>query len=208
MPNEFPMNDPQSVWQNQRTEPLRMSANDLRRKALEAQSKARFTVLFTIIIGIMSCVVFAWSFAKSNAALARMGYGLVSLCMIYAAYHVYKWTWPGNLPEGAPINTCLEFYRRALEKQRDYGHRWRRSGLPALTLLGVVMAAVGTGARNAPPRWLLALGANKHPLLNGLPFFLLLAIWLVAFLILRKKQGPKTLQREIEELRALERENQ
>jgi hypothetical protein len=207
MLNEFPMNDPQSVWQNQPSEPLKMSATDLRRKALEARPKARFAMLFIIIVGIVCCVVFASSFARAHAALARMGYALVSLSMIYAAYHAYKWTWPGNLPEGAPIDTCLEFYRRELERQRDYSHRWWRSGLPVLTLLGVVMAAVGTGSRNAPPRWLLALGANKHPLLNALPFLLALAIWVVAFLILRKKQGPKILQREIEELRALEREN-
>ena len=197
MPSDFTMKDPQVIWQNQPTEPLKMSATDLRRKALETQSKARFTALFTIIVGIMCCVVFAWSFARAHAALARMGYGLVSLCMIYAAYHVYKWTWPGNLPEEAPINTCIEFYRRELERQRDYSHRWWRSGLPVLTLLGVVMAAVGTGARNAPP----------HPLLNALPFLLVLAIWVVAFLLLRKKLGRENLQREIEELRAFEREN-
>jgi hypothetical protein len=196
MPNEFPINDPQSVWQNQLTEPLKMSATDLRRKALEAQSKARFAVLFTIIIGIMCCVVFAWSFATAHAALARMGYALVSLCMIYAAYNGYKSTWPGNLPEEAPINTCLEFYRRELERQRDYSHRWWGSKLPALTLLGVVMAAMGTGARNAPP----------NPLLNALPFLLVLAIWVVAFLLLRK-HGRANFQREIEELRAFEREN-
>ena len=185
-----------------------MSATDLRRKALETQSKARFAAVFTIIMGIIFCVFFAWwSFARAHEILARTGFALVSLCMIYAAYHGYKWTWPGNLPEEAPISTCLEFYRRELERQRDYNHRFWRSGLPVLTLLGVVMAAVGTGARNAPPRWLLALGANQHPLLNALPFFLVLAIWVVAFLLLRKKQGPKILQREIEELRAFEREN-
>ncbi len=197
MPNEFPMNDPQSVWQNQPTEPLKLSATDLRRKALEAQSRTRFAVLFTSIIGIMCCVVFAWSFGRAHAALARIGYALVCLCMIYAAYHAYKWTWPGNLPEEAPINTCLEFYRRELERQRDYNRRWWRSGLPVLTLLGVVMAAVGTGARNTPP----------HPLLNALPFFLALAIWVVAFILLRKKLGRGNLQREIEELRAFERED-
>ena len=195
MPNE--LNDPRNIWQNQPTEPFKMPATDLRRKALELQSKARFAALFTIIIGIICCVVFAWSFARAHAALARMGWALTSLCMIYAAYHVYKWTWPGNLPEEAPINTCLEFYRRELERQRDYSHRWWRSGLPVLTLLGVVMAAVGTGARNAPP----------HPLLNALPFFVLLAIWAVAFFFLKKKRGPQDLQREIEELRAFEREN-
>lgn len=199
MPGDFPIRDPQKIWQNQSTEPLKMSANDLRRKAVKAQSKARFAVLFTIVMAIIFGVFFfAWSITRVYAMLARTGFALVSLCMIYAAYHVYKWTWPGNLPEEAPINTCLEFYRRELERQRDYRHRWWRSGLPILTLLGVVMAAVGTGARNAPPH---------HPLVNALPFLLALAVWVVAFLLLRKKHGRENLQREIEELRAFEREN-
>ncbi len=197
MPSDFPIKDPQEIWQNQPTEPLKMSATDLRRKALQRQSKARFEALSTIIIGIILCVVFAWSFARAHEMLARMGWGLLSLCGIYAAYHAYKWIWPRNLPEEAPINTCIEFYRRALERRRDYNHRWWSSGLPFFLLLGMVMAGVGTGARNAPP----------HPLLNAVPFFVLLAIWAVAFLLMRKKLGRENLQQEIEELRAFEREN-
>jgi hypothetical protein len=197
MPSDFHMKDPQEIWQNQPTEPLKMSASDLRRKALVRQSKARLEALSTIIIGIILCVVFAWSFARAHAMLARMGWGLLSLCMIYAAYHAYKWIWPQSLPEEAPISTCLEFYRRELERRRDYPHRWWRSGLPLLLLLGMVMAGVGTGARNAPP----------HPFLNALPFLLVLAIWAVAFLFMRKKLGRENLQQEIEELRAFERES-
>jgi hypothetical membrane protein len=197
MPSDFPMKDPQEIWQNQPTEPLKMSASDLRRKALVRQSKARLEALSTIILGIILCVVFGWSFARAHEMLARMGWGLLSLCMIYAAYHAYKWIWPQSLPEEAPISTCLEFYRRELERRRDYLHRWWRSGLPLFLLLGMVMAGVGTGARNAPP----------HPLLNALPFFLILTIWAVAFLLMRKKLGRENLQQEIEELRAFEREN-
>ena len=174
-----------------------MSASDLRRKALDRQSKARFEALSTIIFGIILCIVFAWSFARAHEMLARMGWGLLSLCGIYAAFHAYKWIWPRNLPEEAPISICLEFYRRELERRRDNTRRWLKSGLPFFLLLGMVMAAVGTGARNAPP----------HPILNALPFFLVLAIWAVAFLLMRKKQERQNLQREIEELRAFEREN-
>jgi len=197
MPSDFPMKDPQQIWQNQPTEPLKMSASDLRRKALDRQSKARFEALSTIIIGIILCIVFAWSFARAHAMLARMGWGLLSLCGIYIAYHAHKWIWPGDLPEEAPISTCLEFYRRALERRRDFRQSWWRSGLPFFLLLGMVMAALGTGARNAPP----------HPLLNALPFLLVLLTWVVAFLLMRKKLGRENLQREIEELRAFERES-
>ena len=57
-------------------------------------------------------------------------------------------------------------------------------------LLRVAMAVVGTGALNAPP----------HPLLNALPFFLILGIWVLGFLLMRKKLGRENLQEEIEEL--------
>ena len=199
MPGDFPMQDPRQIWRDQPTEPLKMSRAELRHKAVKLQSKARFAALFTMIIGIVFCVFFAWwSLAGSREMLARMGFGLMSLCMIYAAYHVYKWTWPRDLPEDAPIGSCIEFYRRELERQRDYAFRWWRSGLPLLTLLGMVMAVAGTGARKA---------ALQHPLLNAVPFFLILAVWVAAFLFIRKKNGQRNLQQEIDELRRFEAEN-
>ena len=33
MPTEFPMNDPQAIWQNQPTERFKMKAEELRRQA-------------------------------------------------------------------------------------------------------------------------------------------------------------------------------
>lgn len=201
MPNDFLMKDPQQVWQDQPTEALKMSASDLRRKAVGRQSKARFEALSTITIGIVLCLVFAWSFARGNNMLSRIGWGLLSLCGIYIAYHGYRWIWPGNLPEEAPIGTCLEFYRRALERKRDYQNRWWRSGLPLLLLLGMVMGGLGAGARNATPQ-----NPPLNPWLNALPFVLVLAVWAVAFLVMRKKLGGD-LQQEIDELRAFERES-
>jgi hypothetical protein len=198
MPGDFSMKDPEQIWQNQPTEPLKMSANDLRRKAADRQLKARFEALSTILIGIILCLVFAWSFARARNMLARMGWGLLSLCGIYAAYHAYQWIWPGHLSEEAPIGTCLEFYRRALERKRDYQYRWWRSGLPGLFVLGMVMGGLGTGASNA---------ALQHPLLNALPVLLILGGWVVAFLLMRKKLGREDLQRQIDELRAFERES-
>ncbi|MGH9631222.1 MAG: hypothetical protein ACRD7E_23200 [Bryobacteraceae bacterium] len=174
-----------------------MSASELRRKAQQRESKARFEALLSIIIGLICCVFFAWTFSRTHEVLARMGWGLLSLWGIYAAYQAYRWVWPQNLPEDAPISTCLEFYRRELERRRDYvRNRWWRLGFPFL-LLGMAMVIVGTGARHAPP----------NPLLNALPFLVLLAIWAVVFFLMKKKLGRQNIQQEIDELNALEREN-
>jgi hypothetical protein len=59
------------------------------------------------------------------------------------------------------------------------------------------MVMVGTGAQNAPP----------HPLLNALPFLVLLLTGSIAFFAMRKRLGRENLQQEIEELRSFETEN-
>jgi hypothetical protein len=197
MPSEFPMNDPRSVWQNQRTEPLKMSANELRRRARQRQSRACFEAHLSIVIGLACSGFFAWTFSRAHEGLARMGWALLSLWGIYAAFHAYKWIRPQNLPQDAPISKCLEFYRSELERRRDYlRNRWWRSGLPFF-ILGMAMVIVGTGARNVSP----------HPWLNAIPFLALLAVWAVAFPFLKKKLGQENLQQEIEELRTFEIES-
>jgi hypothetical protein len=60
------------------------------------------------------------------------------------------------------------------------------------------MVIFGTGARNA--------GAH-HPLLNALPFLMVLAIWAISFFAMRKKLGRENLQPEIDDLRAFESES-
>jgi hypothetical protein len=198
MPGESPMNDPRSVWQNQQTEPLKMSTNELPTRAQQRQLKARFEARLSIVIGLACSVFFAWTFTIAHGSLARMGWALLSLWGIYAAFHAYKWIRPQSLPQDAPISRCLEFYRSELERRRDYlRHRWWRSGLP-VCILGMVMAVVGTGARNASPH------APPHPWMNAIPFLLLLVAWAVAFHFIKKKLGQEDLQQEIEELRAFE----
>ena len=42
MPSEFPMNDPQNIWQNQPTEAFKMSADQLRDKAQKRRKEVPF----------------------------------------------------------------------------------------------------------------------------------------------------------------------
>ena len=196
MPSEFPVNDPRNIWQNQPTEPLKMSTNEIRAKAQRHQTKARFQAVYSIIIGLFLCVFFARASVQPGDywVVSRMGVGLLSLWGIYYAYQAYKWIWPGRLTPDATFDTTLQSYRSELEKRRDYGrHIWRRAGL-TFGVLGVAMIIVPA-----------LIGVAGHPR-DTLPFFVILAIWLAVFLRLRKRNRGK-LQQEIEELRALEREN-
>ena len=197
MPSEFPMNDPRNIWQNQPTEPFKMSADELRRKAQQRQRKARFEAIYSIIVGLILFAFFARVFVQPHEVVPRMGVGLLSFWGIYYAYQAYKWIWPGRLTPDATLNTTLQSYRSELEKRRDYGrHVWRRAGL-TFGVLGVAMVIV--------PALIKSLDTPRL-LLDLLPFFVLLAIWLAVFLRLRKRNRGK-LQQEIEELRVFEREN-
>jgi uncharacterized membrane protein YfcA len=193
MPDEFPHEDPKQIWQNQPTEAMQMSLEEIRRKAHQFHNKARLKALTAIVIGIALCGVFAGTSAKAQYMLLRIGWGVLSLWGIYGAYQAYKWIWPSGLAEDATLGTSLDFYRRELERRRDYGrHIWRRSGL-WLCFVGLAFVVL--------PALIAALKAPGL-LLNAIPFFVLLAGWFVVFFTIRKRERTN-LQREIDALNAL-----
>ena len=198
MPSEFPMNDPQKIWQNQPTEVTKMSAEQLRLRAQNRESKARLEVLFSIIMGSVLCIFFARAFTANHELVPRIGFGLISCWGIYFGYQAYRWMWPRPLKHDAVFSTTLQSYRRDLEKRRDYvQHIWWRTGLPF---------CFAGGALSVAPMLIKSVGAPRL-LLNLLPVFVLFVIWLPLVLLMRRR-GQQKLQREIEELRGLEQQNQ
>ena len=197
MPNELPGNDPKKIWQNQPTERIKMSLDEIRRKAQKLYAKARMAAIAWIAIGIFLSVAFGRASAGAREMLPRIGWGVLSLWGLYGAWQAYRWIWPGRLAPGATLSTSLDFYRKELERQRDYGRQiWRRSGLAA--------AFLGVGLVVAPG--MIQVVKTPRLLPNVAPFFVLLIVWLVSFLVLRKR-NQQNLQREIDELNALEKEN-
>jgi hypothetical protein len=188
------MNDPRDAWQNQPAEPFRMSPDLLRYKARQRHAKARFSAALSIALGLILGFCFAASCHTARGTLPRLGWAVLSLWSLYFAAHTYRWVRPGGLAPDANLSTCRAFYRAELEKQRDYGlHIWRRSGL-AFCFLGIALVFVP-----------VVIHSWKTPrvLANALPFFILLAVWAVAFLRLNKQKRRK-LQEDIAELNAFE----
>jgi hypothetical protein len=194
--SEFPMHDPQNIWQNQSKEPFKMSMTEIRGKAQQRQRRARLEALLEIASGLAVCVFFAWTFARANDVLARAGVGLLSLWGMYVAFQAYRWIWPGRPGPDETVSTSLEFYRSELERRRNYAlHIWRRAGL-TFCFLGVAMVLL--------PGLIKSLDSPRL-MLNFLPVLMLLAIWFAIFFPKRRRRLRK-LQGEIDELRALESE--
>jgi hypothetical protein len=189
------MNDPQKIWQDQPTEPIKMSPEEIRRRVQKFQTKGRLTVVAQFAIGLFLCVFFTLTFARIHQVVSRIGLGVLNLWILYFIYATYKEFWPTKFAGEATLSTSLEFYRRELEKKRDYSlHVWRRSGLP-FCFAGLALLIM--------PGLIEAFGAPRL-LLNTVPFFTLLVIWFVVFYFTRKRRLQK-LQLEIDELKALER---
>jgi hypothetical protein len=197
MPNEFPNKDPRNIWQSQPSEPLKMSAEEIRRKTRRLEMKARVEALTWIVTGLVLFVFFGRTFAKVQELIPRIGWGLLSLWGIYSAYQGYKWIWPRRLRPEATVSASLAFYRTELERRRDYVlNMWRRAGL-TFCFIGLAMVTV--------PALIKALEAPRL-LLNVVPFFVLLTIWALAYFPVRKRKR-QALQQEIDKVNALEREN-
>jgi len=209
MPNEFQKNDPQNLWQNQPTEVFEMSADKLRRKALQLDRKARLAVFFSAAIAILLFLYFGWGFVSFpedfqtfglgllGAWSTRLGFGLLSLWGLYSGYKTYEVLWPSSAGSDADLKTTLQSYKQQLEKRRDYArHIWLRSGL-IFCFLGIAMVVGPVLVRDivTPVRLLANVG----------PILALLILWLAIFIPQRKRRQRK-LQQEIDQLRAFESE--
>lgn len=193
MANKFHPGDPRQIWQNQPTEAVHMPVEELRGRAERRRRKARAQVLFSIVMGIALFVFGARIWLGAGDVLARAGWGVLSLWSLYFAWQAYHWTWPAAPGPDGETAASLDFYRRELERRRDYArHIWRRSGL-TFCFLGLALLMVG-GLRNAL--------ATPRLLVNMTPLLVLILVWVAAFVRLRKR-NQRALQAEIDELDAL-----
>ncbi|HZU28289.1 MAG TPA: hypothetical protein VFA04_22360 [Bryobacteraceae bacterium] len=146
----------------------------------------------------MLCLLFAFTVRSAHQLNLRLGLGILSVWCLYYAIQSYRWLWPGRANGGdEPLSATVEVYRRQLEKQRDLvRHIWWRAGL-TFCILGLALIVV--------PELVRAI-ATPRLALNVAPVLVVLAIWLAVFIPQRRRKQQK-LQREIDELRAFERDN-
>jgi hypothetical protein len=215
MPSEFPMNDPQNIWQNQPTEAFKMSADQLRHKAEKRRRRAHFLVLSSIVIGVIMFVFLARQLATVPESFSpvvlgplslwssRIGFGVLCLCCIYVPYRGYKRLWPGRLSPDATLNTTVQSYRSELEKWRNSGRNTK--GVLVFFFLGMAMVTVPMLMVKVPTHIKATPMTGPGLLLNVAPFLLLAMGWVIMLRMMNRSRLK--LRQEIEQLRVFEREN-
>ena len=194
MPNDRAANDPKQIWQSQ---PKEVSVTTLermiRRRAEDLHSKTLRERLSSVAapVAVAAFSAFAISVGFNPIAFAiAMGWSLAG------AYVLNRGSWPVKPAADAGMSTGLEFCRKEIERQ-TYIHR-------RFLVWSFAPIILATGAFAA-----LAIqeALKKHAVLaNVVPFCSMLVLWIIGIFIVRSRRW-RTMQRAIEELNDIEKEN-
>ncbi len=198
MQNDSPENGVRTIWLNQPTEKPTMISKLIEQRSRKLRAKTRRKLIGTIAGPLVAGIFYAYSM-KAFPALRQVlqppfafavAWGLAGL------YFLNRGMWSAVMPGDLGLNTGLEVCRLEIERQRDLVRRslvWSFGpAMLATATFVLALALVSTRERGIIP--------------NGLPFLIVLVVWIVSFFVIRLRE-QRELQREIDELKDIEMEN-
>ena len=197
MRNDFSGDDPKTVWRSQSIEATTMTLEKIRQKARELHSKTRRELLGTLTgpLIVTCCYVFC---AKEFPSLQEVLHPVFAFALVWSLAGVYflnRKKWSGPIPGDTGFSAGLEFCRREIERQRDHFRRLLLWGFaPVLIAIGTIILS-------------LVAVAGKEVFPKGMPFLMLVVVWIAGYFFVVRVRQQREFQREIGELNAIEKEN-
>jgi hypothetical protein len=188
MPDELCPGEIEDHWRNQPREPVRVSADDVRRKAQQLEAKTRRGFRIGAVLMACSAACYASFLHFLPGTVQRIGSSLTMAAYLYCAYQLRK---RGSLRKALsdpPSATCAS-YRAELERLRDFS--FTRPLMvpfipgPAVFMRGFLVPELGLWKAVG-----LMTGVILPPFAMAIPLF---------------RRNRRTLQREIDALDALMR---
>jgi hypothetical protein len=143
------MDDLRNLWQNQEVEAMKISITELRAKAAAVEGRIRQRNLREQVACLLVLIGLGWLFFRPSPLVPRISFALMMAGAIYVAWHLQVKGAAKVLPSQLAGASCVEFYRRELEKQRDLARnvwKWYLGPLiPGMALLVI------WGRRNTLP---------------------------------------------------------
>ena len=195
MTNDSSTNDPKSIWQNQPTEPSKMTLLLIHQKTQQLQEKTRRDLLAEIALSVFMVCLYGFVIWWVHSLVLRAAFALAIAWTLAGQYLVDRRSLSGAAQLEVSLSTSLESYRHEVERRRYLSSRF------LLWSFGPFILAVGAWST-----FLLTIARNRGFLVATLPFFTLLCLWFVLFVILRMRQ-QRELEREIDQLNEVERSN-
>jgi len=193
MEDKYSPDDMKNLWQNQRVEHVPISLDDIYRKAQELQKEITRRTLIGIGCVVAEIVAFGLFVLMFPNVLQRIGSGLTIAGMLYWMYQIYNKR-TGDMPFGRGHETCINFLRRDLQRQREF-HEGLSFWLRVVTILpGPVLFAVGF--------------AIADPSVAGyIRAYILCFVALIILAIPLNLRKARKYQRQIDELDSLEKQS-
>ena len=169
-----------------------MTLEKIQTKVRELNARTRQDLIKAIASPVLVAVISCGAFAAMHDPVQRWILAFAFAWSLAGQRALHRGMRLATLPGDAAMTTALDYYRREVERRRALFSR----GL--LWTFGPIVLALGA--------FCLPFARNPEMLPNALPFMILVAIWIVAFFILRMRI-QKDLQREIDDLKNIERSN-
>lgn len=201
MPDDLPGNDPRTIWQNQPTELSAMTLEKIRHKALELQSKTRRELRKNVAVAVLAVAIASYGFKLAPDFALQAALALAIAWAVVGQYVLNRGMWTATPPGDAALRTGLDSYRWEIERRRYLFRsvlRW--SFGPMVLVVAVLSLSIARlGLRDSD-------ALMSQVVLKMAPFLTLLALWFLGVFVVRMR-GQRELQREIDELDKVEREN-
>jgi len=185
------------LWQGQQAEGVRMSIDQIRASATKFQRRIGSRNMREYVAAAAVAIFFGFELLRTGDPLTRIGFALIIAGVLYMVWQLHSKGSARPLPEDAGLASCTEFQRRELERQRELvSSVWRWYLGPMIPGLAVLIAAFSR--TNS--------GRLTHP---GLIIALYSILVAAVFVFVAKLNGraARELQRRIDELDELSREN-
>lgn len=195
MPNDSLHNDPKTLWKSQLTEPSKMTQRVIHRKTQRLHTKTHRELLNSIGVSLVVVGLSILGIIRIHGAFMCALFVLTICWTLVAQYFVYRGSVPSSEPSDVSLDTSLQSYRQEVERQLGLSSRF------LLWSFGPVMLGFGLiGAL------LFAIVGPHGFFRNAIPYLTLLGISFLGVAFVRIQQ-QHDLQREIDELKEIERSN-
>ena len=190
--NNTPHASIQELWQHQPVEGIKMSVDEIQSRARKFERRISRRNLREYAAGGTAIVAFGYFMARAHGALAHIAFGLLIAGPLFVMYQLHRKGGSRAASATEAGAQCVQFFRSELERQRDLiSNVWSWYLGPLIP--GLVMLTVASA-------W-----ANPHPAsLAGLVIGDLVTAAVFIFIAKLNSRAARALQRQIDELRAVE----
>jgi hypothetical protein len=191
--NDSSENDPRKIWQDQPKEISTVTLKMIRMKVHDLHRKTRRNLwgIWAGPLAVGFLAAFGIKTANGLFPILEAAFAFAIAWSLAGVYFFNRGMRSEAMPGDAALSTGLEFYRREIERHRALFGRillWQ-FGPIVLALAAFILLAV------------IIVGGKIFP--NGMPFLILVAIWIGAYFVIRRAAW-RDLQREIDDLKDIE----